>query len=53
MKIIGLRNASGNMLYLSVYTIGISKLQPDNIEKNEFYQWENVPENVILKPIKK
>jgi len=46
-KILNYEMPPENMLYQSVYTIRSSKLRPDNKEKNEFYQWENVPEIII------
>jgi hypothetical protein len=30
--------------YKTVYTIRSPKLRPDNRAKNEYYQWENLPE---------
>jgi len=35
------------LLYHSVYTIRSPKGRPDEKEKNEYYQWEGVPEIVI------
>jgi hypothetical protein len=35
---------SGELDYKTVFTIRSPKLRPDDKAKNEFYQWENLPE---------
>ena len=42
-KILNYEMPSEEMLYRSVYTIRSAKMRPDNKEKNELYEWENVP----------
>jgi hypothetical protein len=35
---------SEELNYYTVYTIRSPRMRPDDKAKNEFYQWENLPE---------
>ncbi len=41
---------SDELEYFPVYSIRTPKLRPDNKHKNEYYEWEKLPELGVLDP---
>ena len=46
-SILNFEMPSEELNYIPVYSIRTNEIRPDNKRKNEYYEWENLPELVL------